>query len=111
MAILLRAVGLIWIFMGISPLVENLRHGFHGGFPLDVTSTLNLAVLAGGAGLLGLKSWGRLLLLAGMVGFLLLLTGPLILELRIGAYVIRNWIFYGLFIFLLNLPQAKQITR
>ncbi len=111
MAILLRAVGLIWVFIGMGPLIENLRRGLQGSLTLGVVDVLHLTVLAGGVGLIGLKSWGRLLLLAGMVGFLLLLTGPLILELRIGSYVIRNWIFYGLFIFLLSLPRAKQITR
>ena len=80
-------------------------------FTWDLTDLLSLFMLAGGIGLLLLKEWGRWVVLLGCLAFLILLTGPSLLQLQLGPVVLRNLIFYGIFIALLVIPPAKAATH
>lgn len=86
-----------------------IQQGFK--FSWEIPNLLSLLMMAGGIGLLLLKDWGRWVLLIGCVAFLILLTGPSLIRFQIGPVVLRNLIFYGLFIALLAIPPARAATR
>lgn len=113
MATVLRIVGGVWVLLTLSTAWELIQRLLHRGpaISLGVTDVLNLLMLAGGIGLILLKEWGRWILLLGAIAFLLLLTLPALLQFKIGPVVIRHFVFYGIFIALLILPQAKSATR
>ncbi len=113
MPILLRIVGAVWILLAAKPVWLTLnrivRHGIQ--VHLGLNDLLYALMMAGGIGLLFLKEWGRWCLLAGAVAFLLILAGPSLLHLQFGPAAIRQLVFYGIFIILLLLPQARGATR
>ena len=112
MEIILRIIGAIWILLSLKESYGFLRHlAYHGlNASLGVQSLLYLMLLGGGVGLVMLKEWGRWLVLIGTGGFLLLLVGPSLLHGQIGPLFLRHFIFYGIFIALLCLPQARSAT-
>lgn len=113
MSTVLRVIGGVWILLTVGSVINILQKLFKQGvsFSLGATDLLSLAMLAGAVGLILLKDWGRWILLIGSVAFLLLLTGPSLLQLKIGPTVIRHFVFYGIFIAILILPQAKASTH
>lgn len=113
MSTILRVIGGVWILLTISTVIELLQRLFRQGisFSLGATDLLSLVMLAGAIGLILLKDWGRWILMIGSLAFLLLLVGPSLLQFQIGPVVLRHFVFYGIFIALLILPQAKAATR
>jgi hypothetical protein len=113
MPTVLRIIGGVWILLTLGSVLGILQKLFHNGFSfsLGVTDILSLIMLAGAIGLILLKEWGRWILLIGSVAFLVLLTGPSLLHFKIGPVVIRHFVFYGIFIAILILPQAKAATQ
>jgi len=113
MALVLRIIGAVWILLTARVAIGTIRGLFDKGIQLNigVTQLLSLIMLAGGIGLLLLKEWGRWILLLGAIAFLLLLTGPSLIQFKLGPIFFRNLVFYGIFIALLVLPQAKAATR
>ena len=113
MPIVLRITGALWILLSakqVLPLLQSLgKRGL--SVSLTVTDLLSLVMLAGGIGLLFLKEWGRWILLLGSIAFLALLAGPSLLQLKFGPVALRHLIFYGIFIGILLIPQAKQSTH
>ena len=110
MQLILRIVGAVWVLLTLKTVFGIfqglLRKGIH--FNLDLTHLLSLIMLAGGIGLLLLKDWGRWILLLGSIAYLLLLVGPSLIQGQLGPVAIRNFVFYGIFVALLIIPQAKS---
>jgi hypothetical protein len=113
MPTVLRVIGGVWVLLTAGSVLTILQKLFKQGFSfsLGATDLLSLVMLAGAVGLILLKEWGRWILLIGSVAFLLLLTGPSVLQLKIGPVVIRHFVFYGIFIAILILPQSKASTQ
>ena len=113
MAIVLRVIGAVWVLLSLKPLYHLVRSLLNQGINITfgLPEILSLTMLAGGIGLLLLKEWGRWILLVGACGFLITLVGPSLLQLRLGPVVLRHFVFYGVFIALLVIPQARAATR
>lgn len=113
MAIVLRVIGAIWVLMTVKTIWFLCRSIFTQGlnFEWGLVNILSLAMFAGGIGLLFLKAWGRWILLLGAIAYLLILTGPSFLQFKLGPVVLRHLVFYGIFIAILLIPQAKSATR
>lgn len=113
MATVLRVIGAVWILLSAKTLYQIGTTFFNHGFDIHIglTEILSLTMLAGGIGLLLLKEWGRWFLLVGACGFLITLVGPSLLKFNLGPVVLRHFVFYGVFIALLLIPQAKAVTR
>jgi hypothetical protein len=113
MAMLLRVVGAVWILLTAREVLQLIRRLLLQGIHLQVGThdLLYVLMLAGGVGLLLLREWGRWVLLVGACAFLLLQVGPSLLQFKISPLLIRHLIFYGIFIGLLLIPQAKAATR
>lgn len=113
MSVLLRIVGLIWIFLSAKDVLSLaqrlLGSGLNTHFGLN--DLLAIVMLAGGIGLLMLKEWGRWILLTGVIAAFLLNVGPALLRLNLGPLFLRHSIFYGIFIVLLLIPQARGATE
>lgn len=113
MSIILRGVGILWVLLNIKPvfnLVSRLlKHGAQIHFGLN--DLLSLVLLASGIGLILLKEWGRWMGLAGAGAYVLTWLLPALLKWHIGPVVIQNILFYGVFLVLLLIPQAKATTR
>lgn len=113
MGIVLRIVGGFWVLYSVRIIVAMIRGVAATGpnYPLGLMDLLYVLVMAGGVGLVFLKEWGRWLVLLCCVAFLLLSVGSSLLQLRFPAYLLRPLIFYGVFIVLLALPQARAATK
>lgn len=113
MAITLRIIGAFWIFWTAKPCYWAMKNllatkNIHS---LSLVNACQLAVLIGAVGLLFLQEWARWVLLVGLAGWLLLVAGNQVLDLHFTATVIRNLLFYGIFIIILGLPQSRSATR
>jgi hypothetical protein len=106
MKVVLRIVGIVWILLSLKAIINN---GVK--IPLNVIEILSLTMLAGGIGLTLLKEWGRWILLIGSIAFLIMMIGPSLIQGKIGPVALRNFVFYGIFIALLIMPQSKAATH
>lgn len=106
MKVVLRIVGIVWILLSLKAIINN---GVK--ISLNLIEILSLTMLAGGIGLTLLKEWGRWILLIGSVAFLIMMIGPSLIQGKIGPVVLRNFVFYGIFIALLIMPQSKAATH
>jgi hypothetical protein len=113
MPLILRITGAIWILLTLKEVLQIFRQLLTNGIhtQLGVPHLLYVLMLAGGIGLLFLREWGRWVLLLGASAFLILQVGPSLLQFKISPLLIRHLIFYGVFIALLLIPQAKAVTR
>ena len=113
MAIVLRIVACFWILLSFRPSIEILKRLLHSGLhsSWNAGDLLTLAMLAGGIGLLFLREWARWTLLIGAAAYLLLKAGPALSKLQFTEAAIKHLIFYGIFIALLAIPQARAATR
>jgi hypothetical protein len=113
MSIILRIIGAFWILISIKPVVAILRRLVSQGFHIEVglQNLLTILLLAGGIGLVLLREWGRWFLLIGAIGLLLMRTNTQLLQLKFPPFVINQLLFYGIFIVLLLIPQARAATK
>ena len=113
MAIVLRIIACFWILLSFRPAVEIVKRLLGRGLniPWSAGDLLTLLMLAGGIGLLFLKEWARWVLLVGAAAYLLLKAGPALKQLNFNEPTLKNLIFYGIFIILLAIPQARAATR
>ncbi len=113
MPLLLRIIGALWILLTFKEVLQLVRRFLSQGLHTfwGVQDLLYLMMLAGGVGLLMLKEWGRWVVLIGASAFLLLQIGPSLLQFKLSPLLIRHLIFYGIFIVLLTIPQARTATR
>jgi len=113
MDIILRIIGVIWVLLTAADVLSlGRRILYHGiGVHLGVNNLIDLLLLSGAVGLLLLKEWGRWLVLAGCIALLILRAGAPMLHLRFPPSVLTPLVFYGLFIILLSLPQARAATH
>ncbi|MFO1463528.1 MAG: hypothetical protein U1F66_07095 [bacterium] len=113
MAYLLRFIACFWIFLSFKPALAIVRRllaqGLHASW--SAGDLLTLVMLAGGIGLLFLREWARWLLLAGAAAYLILKAGPALSQWQFSEPVIRTALFYGIFVVILALPQARGATR
>ena len=113
MSIVLRIIGIFWIFWTAKPCYWAVRallesRNIHS---LGVIHLLQFLALAGGIGLVLLREWGRWVLLVAIGGLLFLQAGPQVLDLEFTQPVIRVLIFCGVFLILLLLPQSRAVTK
>jgi len=110
---LLRFVGCFWIFLAFRPSLQIFQRLFAQGFHASWSwgDLLTLAMLAGGIGLLFLREWARWVLLVGAAAYLVLKAGPALSHGNFSQGVIRTALFYGIFVVILVLPQARTATR
>ena len=113
MAIALRIIGAFWIFWTAKPCYWTLKtllatKNIHA---VSLVNAAQLVVLAGAIGLLFLREWARWVLLVGLAAWLILIAGNQVTALQFTAAVIRNLLFYGIFILILGLPQSRAVTR
>jgi len=113
MEIILRIVGALWILLSARHVWDFLRRLIASGLPhsLPLSDILYTLLLAGGIGLLLLREWGRWLVVLGCAAFLLLLIGPELLHLQFHSGMLRPLVYYGIFLVLLLLPQARSSTQ
>src|SRR5437899_834270 len=113
MEIILRIIGGLWILLALRPVWFFIRHLLQSGLPqsLPIQDILYTLLLAGGIGLLLLKEWGRWLIVIACSAFLLLLIGPGLLRLQFHSEMLRPMIYYGIFLVILLMPQARSSTH
>lgn len=113
MSVILRGIGVLWILIKLKPIFSLLSRVVKQGWGISfgLNDLLSLVLFAGGIGLLLLKEWGRWLVLAGVGAALLSWLLPALLKWHLGPVVIQNTLFYGVFLVLLLIPQAKAVTR
>jgi hypothetical protein len=113
MPVVLRIIGVVWILLTAKDLLRLIRGLFSYGLHVNigVTDVLSLILCAGGIGLLWLYKWAWWALLVGLIGFLVVLTGPALLQFQLGPTVLRHLVFYGVFIALLLIPQAQSAVH
>jgi hypothetical protein len=113
MGLVLRIIGGLWILLSARLIVGLLQRLLASGVYVHVglMDLLNLLMLAGGIGLLLLREWGRWLILIGCIVLLFLKAGGPLLQLKFPPWVLKSLIFYGIFIVILCLPQARSVTR
>ncbi|HKY63926.1 MAG TPA: hypothetical protein VJR29_10940 [bacterium] len=113
MSYLLRLIGCLWIFLTFRGALAIFRRLFQQRLAMDwsLGDAFTLALLAGGVGLLLLRSWGRWLILAGCGGMIWLKVGSALTGLHFTEPVIKVLLFYGLFMVLMVLPQSRSATH
>lgn len=113
MEIPLRIIACFWILLSFRPALQIGQRLLHQGIhvPWTAGDLLTLVMLAGGVGLLFLKEWARWTLLIGAAAYLLIKAGPSLSHLHFSEGVIKTTIFYGIFVVLLAIPQARAATR
>ncbi|MCE9625358.1 MAG: hypothetical protein K8R69_07910 [Deltaproteobacteria bacterium] len=113
MEILLRIIACFWILLSFRPALQIGQRLLHQGVhvPWTAGDLLTLIMLVGGVGLLFLKEWARWTLLAGAAAYLLIKAGPSLSRLNFSEGVIKTTLFYGIFVVLLAIPQARAATR
>ena len=113
MGILLRTVGLLWVLISLRPIYKII----HRAFTLspepwfNAMDALHIFALLGGIGLLLLKEWGRWVLLITLIGFFILRVFPYFTNFTFSHFVIRQFVFYLIFIVLLLIPHSKSVTK
>lgn len=110
---LLRFVACFWIFLTFRPSIEILRRVFSQGLHIAWSwgDLLTLVMLAGGIGLLFLREWARWALLIGAGAYFVLKAGIPLSHGNFSQGVIKMALFYGIFVVILILPQARGATR
>lgn len=113
MAVLLRIIACFWILLSFRPALEIVKRLLNQGLNSSWSAgdLLTLVMLAGGIGLLFLREWARWALLVGAAAYLVLKAGPALSKLQFTEPTIKHLIFYGIFIVLLVIPQARAATR
>lgn len=113
MAILLRTVGLIWVLLSLRPLYKIIHRAFvFSPEPwLSVTDALHIFAFIGGIGLLLLKEWGRWVLLITLIAFFIVRVFPYFTTFTFSHFVLRQFVFYLIFIVLLLIPHSKSVTK
>ncbi|MFO1518709.1 MAG: hypothetical protein U1F57_03445 [bacterium] len=113
MEIVLRIIGGIWVLLTFADVLSILRRILYQGasIHLGLSNLLDILLLAGGVGLLMLREWGRWLILAGCIALLVLKAGAPLFHLHFPPWIVKLLVFYGIFIVLLSLPQARAATR
>lgn len=113
MGLVLRIIGGFWILYTVRIVIGLIRQVLEAAprFPLGIMDLVYILMLAGGVGLLLLKEWGRWLILLGCAAFLVLGVGPSLMHLHFSSQLLRPLVFYGFFVILLMLPQARSATR
>lgn len=109
MAILLRIVGAIWVLISLRPLfriIQRLFHfGLHNGY--NIMDLLHISAFVGAIGLLFLKWWGRWLLLGTLIAFFIIRIFPYLHSLSFSQFLLRQFVFYAIFIVILLIPQGR----
>ncbi len=111
MNLLLRAIGVYWIWATFQPVYILIRRFPDTGLHWVYADLFNLAMLIGGVGLLLLREWGRWIILIGTGVHLILTVGPQIIQLNLTAWVVKSLFLYGLMMIVLILPHARSATR
>lgn len=111
MNLLLRAIGVYWIWATFSPVYAWIQQTFRSGFQFNAPDLLSGVMLAGGIGLLLLREWGRWIILIGTGVHLILTVAPQLIRLNFADGVVKNLFFYGLMVIVLTLPHARSATR
>jgi len=113
MDIVLRIIGIIWILLTAVDVWGLIRRIFYHGLSVHpgLNNLLDILLLAGAVGLLLLKEWGRWLVLIGCIAHLILKVGAPLLHQRFSPSILTPLVFYGIFIVLLSVPQARAATK